>query len=179
MSSAFTHLLSRQRLVLTILVLTELGLKPRFAGASHSGLGTGSGGKVLPLDVALGLVLGRVEVGRVGRAGVRGLLVGLGLGLAHHLLRLGRVLADGALGDFAGAVRVLGGEVADLGRLLGDDVAGVVQVVVDQVFVLEVDQGSKVDDGREDQEDAPGWGELDEEVGEECGGECLRRVSLT
>jgi len=62
---------------------------------------------------------------------------------------------------------VVGGEVTDLLRLLGDDLAGVVDVVVDEVLVGDVDERGEVDDSGEDEGESPGWRDLDEEVGQE------------
>jgi len=69
---------------------------------------------------------------------------------------------------------LLGCDITELAGLLVDDVTGVVEVVVDELLVLEVDQRSKVDDGGENKSNSPGWGELDEEVCEESGSECLK-----
>ena len=68
---------------------------------------------------------------------------------------------------------MMDGEVANLLGLLADDLAGVVQVVVDELLVGDVGERGEVDDGGEEEGQAPGWGDLDEEVGQEGGGEGL------
>ena len=57
--------------------------------------------------------------------------------------------------------------------MLVDNGASVVEVLVDELAVLNVDQGGKEDDGGADESQAPDGGELDEEVGQKGGGKGL------
>lgn len=97
------------------------------------------------------------------------------LGAAHRFLGFGDIALGGARGRLIGPVAVVSGQIADLRGLLGDDLLGVGDVVVDEVLVGDVDERGEVDDGGGDESQAPVWGDLDEEVGEEGGEEGLRR----
>jgi len=121
-------------------------------------------------DVALWLVLGRVEIAWIWNI----VLASSDLGLSHQFLSLSRVLADGALDNLGSVASMLGCEVAELTSLLVDDVAGVVEVVVDKLLVLDVKQRSEEEDGGKYESDSPRWSEFDEEVGEESRGKCQR-----
>lgn len=59
---------------------------------------------------------------------------------------------------------MLGGQVLDLDGLLVDDVGCVVQVVVNELLVGLVDEGSEEEDGGCDQRHAPKWNDLDQVV---------------
>lgn len=100
------------------------------------------GGQVVGGELALRLVLFRVEVG-----GVWGVRAGsLALGVSQVFLGLGAVLVHGVGNGLTHAASVLGSEIAHLGGLLVDDVTSVFQVTIDDLAVLDVDQRDKVDD---------------------------------
>lgn len=69
---------------------------------------------------------------------------------------------------------MVGGEVAHLLGLLADDFGGVVEVLVDELFVGDVDEWDEVGEGGEEKSQAPSRGDFDEEVGDEGGCEGLR-----
>lgn len=89
------------------------------------------------------------------------------LGTTDHLLGLGDVLAGSGAGSLECPVAVLGGEVAQLLGLGVGDVGRVIEVLVDQVLVLDVDEGSEVDDDGGEEEQTPLGSDLDEEVADE------------
>lgn len=62
--------------------------------------------------------------------------------------------------------RVLPREIAHLRSLGVDDTVRVGDVGVDQLAVLDVDQGREEGDGGADEAEAPDGGEFDEEVGD-------------
>lgn len=75
---------------------------------------------------------------------------------------------------------MLPGQLADLLGLLRDELAGVVEVVVDEVLVLDVEEWGEVGEGREEEGQAPGGRDFDEEVGQEgcCEGLWITVVSM-
>jgi len=66
---------------------------------------------------------------------------------------------------------MLASEIAHLGGLGVDDTVGALDVRVNKFAVLNVDERAEECDGREDEGKAPDWCELDEEIGDEGGGE--------
>lgn len=126
-------------------------------------------GDGLLLDLRHGLVLGSDrEVGlglggsRRGRAAAVEVVLGLGGVVTSILLeRVGR------------AAGVLASEILDLVGLGADDAGGVVDVTVNKLLVVQVDEGTEVDDSGTDEGKAPERKPLDEPVGEEGGKEGL------
>lgn len=123
------------------------------------------------------LCLGRgrelVVVNGHARRLVRGLLANVALvdgallGSSHHLLRLGDVLAGSCGSALHGLVRVLSGDVAELLGLAVHDLAGVVKVRVDQILVLDVDEGCEVNGAGAEEQETPLGSDFDEEVPKE------------
>ena len=68
---------------------------------------------------------------------------------------------------------MLSSQVTNLLGLLSNDVAGVLEMAVDKIFVADVDEGNKIDECGEEEGETPGGGNLDEEVGDECSRESL------
>lgn len=64
---------------------------------------------------------------------------------------------------------MLSGEVAYLGSLRVDDAMSIGDMMVNEFLVLDIDQGTKISDGSEDEAETPKRSELDEEVGDEGG----------
>lgn len=72
---------------------------------------------------------------------------------------------------------MLGGEVLDLVGLLANDVTSVLKVGVNDILVLDVDEGSEIDGACEEQSEAPKGKPLDENVRGEEGEKGLDIVS--
>ena len=68
--------------------------------------------------------------------------------------------------------------IFELVGLLVDDVGGILQVVIDELFVVDVDEGSKVENGGGNKAEAPERSEFDEPVGDQRSGECLEILGL-
>jgi len=95
---------------------------------------------------------------------------------AHQLLSLLGVLSGVLLHCLRGAASVLSRKVFHLVGLLVDDVAGIVDVVVNELLVLDVDKWSKEDDTVRNQGKAPQRHPLDEPVADERGNAGLQIV---
>jgi len=104
---------------------------------------------------------GRRTVGNGGRR--RDLLTGL----SNHVLSLLGVIACICLYGIGCALGVVSSELFDLCSLLRDHVAGIGELLVNDLLVLDVDEGSKVEGNGGDQGKAPEWDPLDQEVGDE------------
>lgn len=146
-----------------------------------SGLLGGSGGSGgVKLERGSGVVLLDGSTGSL----VGGLLADVALvhgrllGTTHVLLGHGDVLGSGGRGGLEGLVGVLGGDLAELLSLLVGDVGGVVKLGVNHILVLDVDQGSEVEDDGGEESQAPQGSDLDEEVANESGEEGLGDVSM-
>ena len=96
------------------------------------------------------------------------------LGGTQRLLSAGTVLLDDRVAGFHRLRSVLRGKVTDLLGLLVDDLTGIVHVLVNNLLVGDVDEWSKVNDGREKKSQTPRGRDLDEEVGDKGGQESLR-----
>jgi hypothetical protein len=107
-----------------------------------------SGGEVLLLDLDLW------------RGGASAVLV-------DGLLCLGSVLLSVALYGLGSISSVLVGETLDLRSLLASDLAALLELGINNLLVLDVDEGSEVGDESRDQGQAPERDELDEEVGDQ------------
>jgi hypothetical protein len=118
---------------------------------------------VLLLDFSLRLVLGGVQVGRVGGISLTGTL----LGLADELRGTVGEVGSGALGNLGSVLSLLGGNGANLLGLLVDDGAGVLDLSINDLAVVDVDEGNGVDQGGEEKSKTPGRHDLDEEVRDE------------
>lgn len=94
-------------------------------------------------------------------------------GLSDQALGLLRVLSNIYASSLSGTSGVVRSKILDLGGLLVDKVAGVGEVCVNDLLVLEVDKGREVDAGGEDQGKTPKWEPLDEVVGDEGSEESL------
>lgn len=134
----------------------------------------GSIGDVLLLDFSLGLVLGGVQVGRVGGVSLAGTV----LGLTDEFLSLCGEIVGGVLGELGGVRSLLSSDVADLLCLLVDEGAGVVELGVNDLAVVDVDQGHSVDDGSSEKSKSPLGHDLDKEVRDESSEEGLHDSSV-
>ena len=72
---------------------------------------------------------------------------------------------------------VLRSQIFDLGCLLPYDIAGVFEVAIDELLVLNVDKRSEEHDTGSDQRHTPEGDDFDEIVGQECSYEGLFEVS--
>lgn len=123
-----------------------------------------------------GLLWDGREVGALLR--IRGALGGLGgrgtAGvLVDGLLGLVGILAGVRLDGLGGLGRLLGSEVTDLVSLLGGHGIAALKLGVDDILVLDVDEGTHVGDGGSDEGEAPEGHKLDEPVGEDGSKESL------
>jgi hypothetical protein len=92
----------------------------------------------------------------------------LGNGLAvDDLLGLGGGLLGVGSGHVHGVSGMLVGKTLDLLGLLVRNVVALLKLSIDDVLVLDVDEGSEIGDEGRDQAQAPERDELDEEVGDE------------
>lgn len=66
-------------------------------------------------------------------------------------------------------------DASKLAGLLRSDAVGVVEVLIDELLVADVCERHKVGGGGEEKGKTPGWHDLDQEVREEGGDECLHR----
>jgi len=151
-------------------------------GGDHGGLLLGIRDNRLGLDVGFGssrevlLLDGGADVG--GSLGGRGGgASGLGRGgaAAEELLSLGSVVTHVLLGDVGGLGGVLAGDGAELVRLLGDDLAGAVELGVNEFLVGGVQEGDHEESSSGDQGKAPEGNDLDEVVGDEGADESSSR----
>ena len=85
----------------------------------------------------------------------------------HVFLSLGGVALCSLHNSLGRASGVMSGKITKLSGLLGDDVAGVVDMMVDELLVGDVHEGRKVHCRDGDQTEAPGRNNLDQEVGQE------------
>jgi hypothetical protein len=83
------------------------------------------------------------------------------------------VLSDVCASGLSGASSMVSREVLYLSSLLVHKLASVCEVSIDNLLVLDVDEGAEVDAGSEDQSKTPKWEPLDEVVGHEGSEECL------
>ena len=141
-------------------------------------LGLGQLGQRHGRDVNLGLeleVLGgrnrevsRLKAGRLARRlGLR--LLSLGTGTMDQALSLGGVVAQVLLGQVGGLLRVLLGGRAELSSLRVDKIAGLLELVVDELLVGGVDERGEEDDGGANHGQAPVRDDLDQVEREEGG----------
>ena len=114
------------------------------------------------------------------------LLLDLGRGrastvLVEGLLGLCSVLLGVALESLGGVASVLRSEIPQLVSLLVGQVVALLQLGINDLLVLDVDEGTEVSNDSGDQGQAPQRDKLDQEVGEEGGEEGLlgriRRIS--
>ena len=153
-------------------------LEDREQGLRLGGLGLGQLGQRHGRDVNLGLeleVLGgrrrevsRLQAGRLARR-LRLRLLSLGTGTMDQGLGLGGVVTQVLLGQVGGLLRVLLSGRAELSSLGVDKVAGLLELVVDELLVGGVDERSKEDDGGADHGQSPVRDDLDQVVREEGG----------
>jgi hypothetical protein len=87
--------------------------------------------------------------------------------LVDSLLGLGGSLLGVGAGNVHGVSGVLVGKTLDLLSLLVRNVVALLKLSIDDVLVLDVDEGTEVGDKGRDQSQAPERDELDEEVGDE------------
>lgn len=73
---------------------------------------------------------------------------------------------------------MLSSHVLDLLALLADHVSSVLELSINELFVLNVDERAKVDGKSGDQGKAPKWNELDQEVGDKGGDKSLEIISV-
>lgn len=132
-------------------------------GSSLVGEVVGSVLDILLLDFSLRLVLGRVQVGRVGGVSLASTL----LGLADELRSTVGEVGGSALGNFGSALGLLSGDSANLLGLLIDEGAGVVNLGINDLAVVDVDKRNGVDQSGEEKSKTPGRHDLDEEVRDE------------
>ena len=118
---------------------------------------------VLLLDLSLGLVLGGVQVGRVGGISLTGTV----LGLTDELGGAVGEVSGSALCDVGGVLGLLGSDGANLLGLLVDDGASILDLGVNDLAVVDVDEGDGVDQSGEEKSKTPGRHDLDEEVRDE------------
>lgn len=99
-------------------------------------------------------------------SGLGGSLGSLGRGRpsSDQLLSLGSVVSNILLGEFGGLGRVLAGDLSKLLALRVDNVAGLLEVVVDELLVSRVDKGRKENDRSGNQGKAPVRNDLDKVV---------------
>jgi hypothetical protein len=93
--------------------------------------------------------------------------------LVDGLLSLGGRLLGVTLDRSGGVSGMLLRKTLDLSSLLASDLATLLELSIDDLLVLDVDEGSEVGDESGDQGQAPERNELDEEVGDEGREECL------
>jgi hypothetical protein len=87
--------------------------------------------------------------------------------LVDGLLGLGGGLLGVVSGSVHGVSGMLVGKTLDLLGLLVRNVVALLKLSIDDVLVLDVDEGSEIGDEGRDQAQAPERDELDEEVGDE------------
>lgn len=95
------------------------------------------------------------------------------LRLSDHLLRLGAVLISVNPQLLLSPSAVLRSKILELRGLLVQHPVGLPELLIDELLVLDVDEGAQVDDDRGNQAEAPERKPLDEEVGDERGKEAL------
>lgn len=118
---------------------------------------------ILLLDLSLRLVLGRVQVGRVGGVSLASTLLGLADKLRGTVLEV----SGGALCNVGSVLSLLGSNGANLLGLLADDGAGLFNLGVNNLAVVDVDQRNGVNQGGEEKSKTPGRHDLDKEVRDE------------
>lgn len=146
----------------------------------HWGLGIRDGGLVDRVDrdgLGRERLLGRCgrQVVSLDRAALGGAALdraassagSLGLSLSHVFLCLLCVVAGDIFQAFGGTASVVSSEFTDLSSLRGSNILSVGEVSIDEVLVLDVDEGSEEEGGVADQSEAPKWEPLDEPVGYE------------
>ena len=110
------------------------------------------------------------------------LLRGLVFGLASTLdqgLGLGGIVANVFLGELGSLFGLLLGNGAQLGSLGIDNITGLLELLVDELLVGLVDQGSEENSRGGNQGKAPGGDNLDEVVGQESTKSNLLMVSYS
>ena len=95
--------------------------------------------------------------------------------LVDSLLGLGGGLLGVGAGNVHGVSGVLVGKTLDLLSLLVCNVVALLKLSIDDVLVLDVDEGTEVGDEGRDQSQAPERDELDKEVGDEGREERLQK----
>lgn len=95
--------------------------------------------------------------------------------LVDSLLRLRSVLLGVALHSLGSISSVLVGKTLDLSCLLASNLSTLLQLSINDFFVLDVDERSEVGDESSDQGQAPEWDKLDEVVGDQGSEESLMR----
>lgn len=98
--------------------------------------------------------------------------------LVDGLLRLIGILSSIVLESLGCISGLLRGEIFDLIRLLGGHLAGVFELSIDSILVLNVYKRAEVGNRGGDQSQAPERNELDEEVGDQRSKECLHTIML-
>lgn len=96
--------------------------------------------------------------------GRRGGRCGALTNVAHHLLGLSRIVSDILLGCLGSTGSVVSGKLLDLAGLLVGNIGSLVEVVVNELLVGLVDEGSKEQNGGSDKREAPEWNDLDQIV---------------
>lgn len=135
-----------------------------------------------------------LSLGRSGEVGIAILLLGrdasggssLGVSLGRgrtaastdQLLSLGGVVTHVLLSDLSVLSCGLLGSITELGGLGVDDVAGLAEVLVDELLVLLIYERGEEEDGGEDQGQSPVGDDLDEIVGDEGSDGSLGSVSF-
>lgn len=86
---------------------------------------------------------------------------------SHEILSLGSIVSSKVLDALETLAGTFASNVFDLIGLGRDDVASMFQLSVDDIFVLDVDQRSQVDDACAQESESPDRNDLDQVVGEE------------
>ena len=89
------------------------------------------------------------------------------------------VITSILLGSLSGPSGVMSSYILDLTGLGVDDVGSVRDLAVNEIFVGDIDQWSKVQNRYPDKREAPEWKKLDKPIGCEGSEECLAPVSCT
>lgn len=110
----------------------------------------------LRFDWGVGHRLGTVDFRRGGAA----------TNTTHVFLGFGAVVSCIRLDCLMGTRGMVAGEVLELISLGVSDLRGIAEVVIDELFIGHVDQGTHVDGRDCDKGQAPEWNNLDEPVGE-------------
>lgn len=91
----------------------------------------------------------------------------------HNFLCFGSVVACVLFDTFQSLACSFAGDTFDLSGLLGDDIRGMFQLTINDVLVLDIDQGAEVEDACAEEGETPQWHNLNQVVGEESGEKCL------
>ena len=120
----------------------------------------------LRFDWCIGLRLGAVDF-RGSRAATSTTYVLLGFGTVVSSIRLDRLVSTSSM---------LAGEILQLIGLAVSDLRGVIDMVIDEVLIGHVDQGTHIDARGCDEGQAPEWNHLDEPVGKKGRGKAGNSV---